>query len=175
MSEDLIKQYIPLVRSQTKLVYKRCKDYIEFKDLFNAGLIGLVDAYKKHKPDKGDFIRYAKVRIRGEMIDRIRSNDWVSRKLREQIQSEEVILSRSEKLKDIPENKLSVLDLLVIQIPIRKIVNQLPARARSIILQAYYEDIDLQDIAKNIGLSPGRVTQIRDAAFINMRQEFEAL
>jgi RNA polymerase sigma factor for flagellar operon FliA len=62
----------------------RLPNNVQTDDLFNAGVIGLIDAIEKFDPTQGiQFETYAKIRIRGAMLDEIRSMDWVPRSLRQ--------------------------------------------------------------------------------------------
>ena len=50
----------------------------------SAGILGLIDAIEKYDSSQGiPFEYYAKIRIKGAMLDEIRSMDWVPRSLRQ--------------------------------------------------------------------------------------------
>ena len=51
-------------------------------DLQNSGIVGLIDALEKYDPSRGAFTVYAKYRIIGEIMDHLRSLDWVNRSVR---------------------------------------------------------------------------------------------
>jgi RNA polymerase sigma factor for flagellar operon FliA len=56
---------------------------VDLDDLIQAGMIGLLDAASRYKEDQGaQFETYASQRIRGAMLDELRSNDWLPRSLR---------------------------------------------------------------------------------------------
>jgi len=57
---------------------------VEIDDLISAGVIGLIDAIEKFDPTKEtQFKNYAEIRIRGSILDELRSQDWVSRSVRQ--------------------------------------------------------------------------------------------
>ena len=62
---------------------KKLPKHVDFNDLRAAGQFGLMDAIDKYDPHKGfKFETYAISRIRGSMIDELRSLDWVPRSIR---------------------------------------------------------------------------------------------
>jgi len=76
-NSDLVK-YIAL-----RLI-SRLPDHIAIDDLISAGVLGLIDAIEKYDSSQGiPFEYYAKIRIKGAMLDEIRAMDWVPRSLRQ--------------------------------------------------------------------------------------------
>jgi RNA polymerase sigma factor for flagellar operon FliA len=62
----------------------RLPDHIAVEDLISAGILGLIDAIEKYDSAQGiPFEHYAKIRIKGAMLDEIRSMDWIPRSLRQ--------------------------------------------------------------------------------------------
>jgi RNA polymerase sigma factor FliA len=81
--DSLIAQYAPLVKTIAGRMALRLPQHISQDDLKSSGLMGLLDAIDKYDPDKGvEFKSYAEFRIRGAMIDELRSMDWVPRSVR---------------------------------------------------------------------------------------------
>jgi len=82
--ERMILQHSDLVKYMALRLVSRLPNNIQVDDLYNAGIIGLIDAIDKFDPGQGiQFETYAKIRIRGAMLDEIRSMDWVPRSLRQ--------------------------------------------------------------------------------------------
>jgi len=82
--EELILQHCNLVKYMALRLVSRLPNNVQVDDLFNAGIIGLIDAMDKFDPNQGiQFETYAKIRIRGAMLDEIRSMDWIPRSLRQ--------------------------------------------------------------------------------------------
>ena len=76
----LMEYYIPLVEKIAYSMSKKLPKSIEYGDLVNDGFFGLVDAIERFDDSRGfKFETYASNRIRGEISDRLRDNDWVSR------------------------------------------------------------------------------------------------
>jgi RNA polymerase sigma factor for flagellar operon FliA len=77
---DLLEAYLPLVEIIAVKSKSKLPAQIEVGDLINDGFFGLVDALEKFDESKGyTFETYASTRIRGEINDRLRDYDWVSR------------------------------------------------------------------------------------------------
>lgn len=76
----LARQYSTLVRSIAKRMAQKLPDHVELDDLVQDGVVGLMDALNRFDPSKGiQFQTYATSRIRGAILDSLRSGDWVSR------------------------------------------------------------------------------------------------
>ncbi|MGM0409726.1 MAG: sigma-70 family RNA polymerase sigma factor [Bacillota bacterium] len=81
--EKLIKEYISIVKYQAGRVEIMLPDFIEKDDLESFGIIGLLDAIEKYDHKRGiEFSTYASKRIRGEIIDHLRSLDWLPHSMR---------------------------------------------------------------------------------------------
>ena len=81
--DRLIGQYAPLVKTIAGRMALRLPQHISQDDLKSSGLMGLLDAIDKYDSEKGvEFKSYAEFRIRGAMIDELRSMDWVPRSVR---------------------------------------------------------------------------------------------
>lgn len=82
--ENLILNYAPLVKLVAGQLGSRLPPHIEESDLISSGLTGLLGAIERYDPERGiKFESFALLRIRGAMIDALRSLDWVPRKVRE--------------------------------------------------------------------------------------------
>ncbi|WP_349573380.1 RNA polymerase sigma factor FliA [Azotobacter salinestris] len=80
---DLLEQYLPLVRRQALNLQARLPASVELDDLIQAGTIGLLDALSRYDAAQGaSFATFASQRVRGAMLDELRSRDWVPRSVR---------------------------------------------------------------------------------------------
>ena len=80
---ELIVHYTSLVRAVASRVFTGLPNTIERDDLISYGTWGLIDAIDKFDLEKGvKFETYATVRIKGEIIDQLRKQDWVPRSVR---------------------------------------------------------------------------------------------
>lgn len=79
----MVGQYAPMVRRLALQLISRLPASVELDDLMQAGLMGLLDAIRRYQqtPD-AQFETYAVMRIRGSMLDELRSQDWLPRSVR---------------------------------------------------------------------------------------------
>lgn len=84
LRDQLIMDYAPLIRFVAQRIAARLPSNIEIDDLISAGVIGLMDAIEKYDPSRDNkFKTYAEFRIRGAILDELRSQDWVPRSIRD--------------------------------------------------------------------------------------------
>ncbi|GAA4377011.1 hypothetical protein GCM10023146_33330 [Nocardioides caricicola] len=82
-SEALIVQHMALVGHIVRETMSRVPSHVDRDDLTSAGLTALVQAANAYDPERGvPFNRYAATRIRGAIVDDLRSIDWASRSVR---------------------------------------------------------------------------------------------
>ena len=82
--DELLEEYLPLVRYHADQLMRRTPDSIELNDLINAGVLGLLDGSQRfdHSRDV-QFKTFVSYRVRGAMIDYLRAFDWMPRGLRD--------------------------------------------------------------------------------------------
>ena len=79
----LMERHFPLVKYIAERLLQTLPKSIELDDLVSAGLFGLMDAIRGFDPDRGiKFKTYCTTRIRGSILDQLRSQDWVPRLVR---------------------------------------------------------------------------------------------
>lgn len=79
-TEQIIQEYLPLVKYLASRISIGKSQMMEFDDLVSYGIIGLMDAISKFDESKGiKFSSYASIRIRGSIIDEIRKNRRISK------------------------------------------------------------------------------------------------
>ena len=82
--EKLIIHYISLVKNISGRLYNSYNAHVEYDDLVGYGIIGLLDAVEKFDYKLGNkFETYANIRIRGSIVDQLRSLDWIPRSMRQ--------------------------------------------------------------------------------------------
>lgn len=86
LRDTLIVQYIYLTRYVVGRIKMNLPPNFAIEDIASYGVEGLIDAVEKYSPDKGArFETYAIMRIRGNIIDKIRAEDWIPRQMRRKI------------------------------------------------------------------------------------------
>lgn len=82
--DELVKQYLPLVKYIAGRITGNLPSAMSWDDLFHSGVVGLIEAVDRYDPDKNvKFKTFAYPRIRGAMIDELRRVEWGPRSLRE--------------------------------------------------------------------------------------------
>jgi RNA polymerase sigma factor for flagellar operon FliA len=85
-AEQMVLQYAPLIKYIASRLALRLPPHISLDDLISSGIVGLIDAIQKFDPSKNvNFKTYAEFRIKGAMLDELRSLDWVPRSVRKKI------------------------------------------------------------------------------------------
>ena len=80
---EIILEHLPMVKYVANRIAGRLPNHIEVDDLVNTGVIGLIDAIEKFDPKrKIKFRTYAEFRVKGAILDDLRSLDWVPRSTR---------------------------------------------------------------------------------------------
>jgi RNA polymerase sigma factor FliA len=81
--EKLMVEHLPIVRFIARRIHERLPQHVPIEDLYSAGVVGLLDAFGKFDPSKQvQFRSYAQFRIRGAILDSLRTLDWSPRELR---------------------------------------------------------------------------------------------
>lgn len=116
----LVEQYLPLVKYNGERIWARLPEGVELDDLVSAGIFGLMDAIDAFDMTRGvKFETYCVPRIRGAMLDELRTMDWVPRlvrskasKLNEAMKTLEAKLGRTPTEIELAERlEMSVADL----------------------------------------------------------------
>lgn len=80
---DVVAKFLPLVERIAHQLHRRLPSGHDPVALVNSGVVGLLEALERYDPERGvSFHVYARHRIYGEMIQCLRSLDWVSRSIR---------------------------------------------------------------------------------------------
>ena len=79
----LLERYLPIVKYTAERLHTKLPDEVEVDDLISSGIFGLMDAVRAFDVNRGvKFETYCAQRIRGAILDELRSLDWVPRLVR---------------------------------------------------------------------------------------------
>ncbi len=93
----LIERYLPLVKYNAERVWQKLPEGVDMNDLISAGVFGLMDAIEAFDMERGvKFETYCVPRIRGAMLDELRTMDWVPRLVRSKASKLEAARKRVE-------------------------------------------------------------------------------
>ena len=226
---ELVTEYAPLVRLVAKKISYRLPPNVELDDLISAGVIGLLDAIEKFDPVKcPSFKRYSEIRIRGAILDELRSLDWVSRSVRRKntdMESAKNRLSHSlgrapteeemaeemgvgvEAYHDLmtklkPVFMVSVEDLggspgdvkrnfddfmrdpravdpysqayfARMKEALKESIDSLPEKQRVVVSLYFFQQMNLKEIGKHLGVTESRVSQLNSAAIKSLEAKLK--
>jgi RNA polymerase sigma factor for flagellar operon FliA len=225
-----IEAHLPLVRHIVFQVAVHFPRHVDRDDLARAGALGLVEAARRYDGSRGvPFDRFAAQRIRGAILDAVRSADWAPRSVRniarrleqaEQqlatqlgrvpslgetaallgVSSEEliqlqnrmfrsVVLALEHEVTEETDEDLTLVDVLrdrsTLEPPeelelrelrayMRDAVHLLPDRHRLVIVGYFLEDRTSQELARFLGVTESRISQLRSEALAMLREGIEA-
>ncbi len=117
LKEQIVLEHTPLIRYIVNRIAVRLPSHIDLEDLHNTGVIGLMDAIEKYDPEKNcKFKTYAEFRIKGAILDQLRSLDWVPRSVRQKGRKLERAYGEVEQRLGRSANEDEVADSLGIQL-----------------------------------------------------------
>jgi RNA polymerase sigma factor for flagellar operon FliA len=91
---DLVSEHAPLVKKLAHQMKAKLPPSVEVDDLIQAGMMGLLDAVSRYEETHGaQFETYAVQRIRGAMLDELRSSDWMPRSMRQNMRKIEIAMN----------------------------------------------------------------------------------
>ncbi|QRM20517.1 FliA/WhiG family RNA polymerase sigma factor [Dechloromonas sp. TW-R-39-2] len=95
--EQLVQRFVPLVKRIAYHLMARLPASVQFEDLVQNGMLGLLDAIDRFEEGFGaQFETYATQRVRGAMLDGLRENDWLPRQLRRELRRIEAMINQLE-------------------------------------------------------------------------------
>ncbi|MDO9010760.1 MAG: RNA polymerase sigma factor FliA [Gallionella sp.] len=137
-----LRDYAPLVKRIAHQMMSKLPYSVQIDDIIQAGMIGLLDAASRYDEIHGaQFETYATQRIRGSMLDELRSADWLPRSLRREMRRIELAVSRLQQKVGRAPNETEIaneLDVTLVE------YQQMLQEARGAQL-VYYEDFHDED------------------------------
>ena len=103
----IIEEHLPMIECVARRISSRLPAHISYNDLISNGVMGLMDAIKKYDPTRNNkFKTYAEFRVRGAILDSLRSQDWTPRSIRDKAKRiDRVIKILEQKLSRPPKEK----------------------------------------------------------------------
>jgi RNA polymerase sigma factor FliA len=194
-----ITEHMPLVQRIVAHFMRRLPRSVQREDLVAAGTLGLFHALKASAHTcPAMFASYARIRIRGSIVDELRRHDWSPRRRREvpanatsatvtplTPQSSSIPPVRPRvavvSFDDLPagsaaglaENCASPLDDVLVRREheaLHAAVRQLPEREREIVEMRYFQGMPSKAIAQAMGLSEARISQLHARATARLKE-----
>jgi len=178
--------------------------HVEESDLISYGLLGLISAIERFDPGREiKFETFAITRIKGSIIDELRSLDWVPRSVRAKAREIERMNAKLEhELHRAPTDQemATALEMTVddfqaslldtIQDPqapdpahamdqtetkdrLADAIARLPEREKLVIALYYYENLTLREIGEVLGVTESRVSQLHTKAVLRLKSRLQ--
>ena len=200
--QKMILDNTPLVKKvASKIYFKLPRDaHIEFDELVNTGIIGLIKAIDKFDESKAKFSTYAYIKIRGEILDYLRSLHIMPRGMREKIKKEKeegkelplsnlAIMISMEKALSNDEGASKLIDIMISEDigpedqaiqsqmgdKIEEALMLLNEKERRTLQMFYFEEKEPKEIAASLGISQSRVSQLKTQAIKKLQQLLKEL
>lgn len=106
-AEDaLVRAHLPIVKQVTDRIYAGLPNNVEYEEVRQNGLIGLLDAVRAFDPEKASFRTYASLKIKSKILDGLRAADWLSRDMRRNVRTvQQAIIALEGELKRTPTDE----------------------------------------------------------------------
>jgi RNA polymerase sigma factor for flagellar operon FliA len=223
--EELVRSHLPLAHYMVSEMAGRVPRHVCRDDLESAALAGLAQAARTFDPERGiSFQRYASSRIRGALLDELRSRDWASRSVRAKARSVAAVTdqltaklghqpTRTEvaKAMGMSRDELEALngdvhralvlnfeavnldgnaeDVLLVgpgagpddtvldnerRAYMVAAVANLPERLRRVVIGYFFEELPMQVLAEELGVTDSRISQMRAEALALLKDAINA-
>ncbi len=115
--EELVLRHVSLIHYVLGRLGVSSDIGMDYEDLVHQGLLGLIDAVDRYNPGFGtQFSTYATVRIRGKVLDYLRSIDWLSRTARHRSKSIQKAIQTLTTQTNVPPNEQQISEYLGIDL-----------------------------------------------------------
>jgi len=187
----VLNEKMQLVRLIVAQFVRKVPSSVQRDDLVSAGTLGLFRALStsghavETMPEA--FTAYAKIRIRGAIIDELRRHDWSPRRRRpaanvrpSQVPPPVNVVGFDDLAPDVSSNLMSdprspevELESAMTSAKLHAQVNALPEREQAIIKMRYFDEISSKDVANHLGISEARVSQLHARATKMLLEGFD--
>ncbi|MDF2928634.1 MAG: polymerase, sigma 28 subunit, FliA/WhiG [Anaerospora sp.] len=171
--EKIIENYLPLVKLVAGRVAISLPQHVDRDDLISSGFFGLLDAIERYDLSRNvKFETYAVTRIRGSILDTIRSQDWLPATVRQKARQYEQILAELENRLGRSATDSETSEALGISVEqLHTLINhdKLPEKEKMVVTLYYYEELTLKEISLILKLSEARISQLHTKAIFRLR------
>ena len=183
--QERLGQYMPIVHQTAATFQRRLPVNVQRDDLIAAGTWGLVDSLRRAQDSEGvAFECYVRIRIRGAMVDELRAQDWLPRRVRRAISRQQPegdtatvvgfddmtgrdAMALADKGTPTPMEQVAAASE-------RKMVaaamGKLPPRERTVVQLHYFSGVRFKQISTMLGVSEPRISQLHSRALQRLRE-----
>ena len=145
----IIEQYLPMIQCVARRISSRLPAHIHYNDLISSGVFGLMDAIEKYDPERNNkFKTYAEFRVRGAILDSLRSQDWTPRSIRDKAKKIDKVTKELERNLSRPPSEKEI------------------AKALNISLQDYHVLLSQTREVSLISIDEGAIFNHTDKSFV---------
>ncbi|HEY3234663.1 MAG TPA: sigma-70 family RNA polymerase sigma factor [Polyangiaceae bacterium] len=187
---ELLAQYTSVVRQIVGGFQRKLPRSVLREDLLAAGMSGLWDAIRRHgdRPSQS-FEWYVRVRIRGAILDELRTQDWLPRRARARaaqdpdrhaaaapavVRLEDVSDYEHGRCLAAPEGAEAALDDRSTHETLTRAVGELPDRERHIVMSHYFRGVKFRQLGAELGVSEPRISQLHSRAMTRLKSVMTA-
>lgn len=196
LGEENLSKHLNLVKAMAREIHRRLPRSVEYDDLYQNGVLGLMEAVKKFDSSKRvPFTLYAKFRIRGAILDGLRSSDRLTRSHRRTVKSEEMdgntgpvtISASAPRVADGDESTSIEANLRSNEADspyrmfqaqeVRELLDEamedLPDRHRRMMHLLFHEGLRASEVAERFQVNESRISQMRGSAIRRISAKFD--
>jgi RNA polymerase sigma factor FliA len=162
-----LRSYDALVRHEVGRLVRRLPPNVLADDLYSAARLGLWQLLQRtHVRHTSHIV----MRIRGAMFDELRSQDWLTRRLREDNKDAKMISTEAiHEWMRAQVTDTGVHAAMEARLTLRPLLELLEPRDREVLVTLYLDEVSAQELARRLGVSEPRVAQLRDRALVRLR------
>jgi len=118
LESKMVEKHMPLVRNVVGRLAMSLPPHVDGEELYSAGLTGLLNAVRQYNPNAGtSFETYARLRIRGAVLDDLRRMDWVPRSVHTKARKVQAVMNEIEQKKGRLATEAEMANALKISLP----------------------------------------------------------
>ena len=161
-TEDLVRQHLPLVGHIVRETLTRVPGHVSRDDLTSAGMLALVQAAEAYDDQRGaSFATYASMRVRGALVDELRTLDWASRSVRRRARQVDDARGRISTALGRPAEEHEVASAL--GLGAAELAAHYDDVARASVMSLHgFEDGSVEDFLPSAGPTPADVVEHRE-------------
>ncbi len=179
---ERVQRFVPMVRRLAWHVHGSGRQGIELEDLMQAGMVALTEAAQRHAgPGEDGFAAYAKMRVRGAMVDLIRRHIPLARSAarhESSVRFESIDEAYSDSDLAFADDRPDSFELLAdeeLRGAVAGAIAALPERLQLVVQLYFVEELNLAEIAETLQVSVPRVHQLKAQALDALRKGLDGV
>ncbi|MFM5918124.1 MAG: sigma-70 family RNA polymerase sigma factor [Novosphingobium sp.] len=179
---ERVQRFVPMVRRLAWHVHGSGRQGIELEDLMQAGMVALTEAAQRHAgPGEDGFAAYAKMRVRGAMVDLVRRHIPLARSAarhESSVRFESIDDAYSDSDLAFADERPDSFEMLAdeeLRHAVAGAIAALPERLQLVVQLYFVEELNLAEIAETLSVSVPRVHQLKAQALDALRKGLDGV